>query len=91
MQKRILEIHQEIVRRYGHHPSFGGISLSIHDGSWTSLSGGDADTYVYALSGLALVVAAIAAPEGLTGVVRAGRTRLGRGPARPAVAVEVAP
>jgi hypothetical protein len=44
VQKRILEIHQEIVRRYGHHPSFGGISLSIHDGSWTSLSGGDAET-----------------------------------------------
>ncbi len=65
----------------------GGLVTALgHD-----LSGGDADTYVYALSGLALVVAAIAAPEGLTGVVRAGRTRLGRGPARPAVAVEVAP
>jgi branched-chain amino acid transport system permease protein len=41
------------------------------------LTGGDADTYVFALSGLALIVTAINAPEGITGVARslAGRVR----------------
>ena len=34
------------------------------------LTGGDANTYVFALSGIALIVTAITAPEGITGVVR---------------------
>jgi ABC-type branched-subunit amino acid transport system permease subunit len=37
-------------------------------------SGGDTGPHVFAVSGLALVVAAVAAPEGITGVVR-GRLR----------------
>jgi len=41
VQNRILEIHRELVRRYSHHESFGGVSLSIHDMSWASLSGND--------------------------------------------------
>jgi hypothetical protein len=33
-------------------------------------TGGKADTYVFAISGLSLIVTAITAPEGLTGLVR---------------------
>lgn len=33
-------------------------------------SGGDSDPYVFAISGVALIVTAIAAPEGLTGLFR---------------------
>lgn len=39
VQNRVLEIIQEIVERYGHHESFGGISVSLHDGSWICYSG----------------------------------------------------
>ena len=42
-------------------------------------SGGDANPYVFAISGLALIVTAIAAPEGLTGLMRR-RARAGRRP-----------
>jgi branched-subunit amino acid ABC-type transport system permease component len=42
------------------------------------LTGGNADTYVFAISGLALIVTAIAAPEGITGLVRTGGRRLRR-------------
>ena len=41
----------------------------------------EANTYVFAISGLALIAAAIWAPEGLTGLVRVGVARLGRVPA----------
>jgi branched-subunit amino acid ABC-type transport system permease component len=40
------------------------------------LTGGNANTYVFAISGLALIVTAIAAPEGITGLVRTGARRL---------------
>lgn len=40
-----------------------------------SRGGGDADTYVFAFSGIALILTAIFAPEGITGLVRA---RVGR-------------
>ncbi|MFN8017573.1 MAG: ABC transporter permease [Acidimicrobiales bacterium] len=43
-------------------------------------SSGNANTYVFAISGVALIVMAIAAPEGLTGLVRAGWHRLFRRP-----------
>lgn len=37
----------------------------------SSRTGGAADTYVFAISGIALIVTAIFAPEGITGLVRA--------------------
>lgn len=40
------------------------------------LSGSDANSYTFAISGLALVVAAIAAPDGITGVIRQSVRRL---------------
>jgi branched-subunit amino acid ABC-type transport system permease component len=43
------------------------------------LSGGEAGTYVYAVSGVALIVTAIAAPEGLTGLARRRLGGLRRG------------
>lgn len=43
VQRRVLELHREIIRRYGHHRSFGGISLAIHDQSWCSLPVTDPD------------------------------------------------
>ena len=46
--------------------------------SSNDITGGDANTYVFAISGLALIVTAIAAPEGITGLVRTGVARLGR-------------
>lgn len=42
------------------------------------LTGGDANTYVFAISGLALIVTAITAPEGITGLVRSAGTRVRR-------------
>ncbi|HRW38368.1 MAG: ABC transporter permease [Acidimicrobiales bacterium] len=36
----------------------------------SSKGGGDADTYVFAISGIALILTAIFAPEGITGLVR---------------------
>jgi ABC-type branched-subunit amino acid transport system permease subunit len=36
----------------------------------SSRSGGDADTYVFAISGVALILTSIFAPEGITGLVR---------------------
>jgi ABC-type branched-subunit amino acid transport system permease subunit len=54
----------------------------------TALGGGsgEADTYVFAISGLALIVTAITAPEGLTGLVRGRIARLRS--ARPRVAAD---
>ena len=46
------------------------------------LSGGDANPYVFAISGIALILTAIAAPEGLTGLVRNGLARVRRLPVR---------
>lgn len=42
-----------------------------------ALSGGDANDYVYALSGLALIATAIVAPDGISGVVRTRLAALG--------------
>ena len=53
-----------------------GIAVAVID----DLSGAEANTYVFAISGLALIAAAIWAPEGLTGLVRIGVARLGRVP-----------
>jgi branched-subunit amino acid ABC-type transport system permease component len=55
----------------------------------SSRTGTDADTYVFAISGIALIVTAIFAPEGLTGLVRNQWHRLRRPAeaARPAAAV----
>ncbi len=39
-------------------------------------TGGEADRYIFAISGVLLVVTAIAAPEGITGLVRNGLRRL---------------
>ena len=47
------------------------------------LTGGDANTYVFAVSGLALIMTAITAPEGITGLVRSAAARLGRGTPTP--------
>jgi branched-subunit amino acid ABC-type transport system permease component len=44
----------------------------------SSRTGTDADTYVFAISGIALIVTAIFAPEGLTGLVRNQWHRLRR-------------
>ena len=47
------------------------------------LSGGDVGNYVFATSGIALILTAIFAPEGVTGLARAGMVRLrprGAGP-----------
>lgn len=41
-------------------------------------TGGDVDRYIFAISGVLLVVAAISAPEGITGLVRTGLRRLQR-------------
>lgn len=41
-------------------------------------TGGDADRYLFAISGVLLVVTAISAPEGITGLVRNGLGRLRR-------------
>ena len=49
-----------------------GIATALSD----HLTGGDANTYVFAISGLALIVTAITAPEGITGLVRSGIARL---------------
>ena len=57
-----------------------GIAVAVID----DLSGSEANTYVFAISGLALIAAAIWAPEGLTGLVRAGVSRLGRVASTPA-------
>jgi branched-subunit amino acid ABC-type transport system permease component len=48
----------------------------------SSRSGGDADTYVFAISGIALILTSIFAPEGITGLVRARVARLRDGLAR---------
>jgi branched-subunit amino acid ABC-type transport system permease component len=40
------------------------------------LTGGDANTDVFAISGLALIVTAITAPEGITGLIRSGAARV---------------
>lgn len=52
------------------------------------LSGGDANEYVYALSGIALILTAILAPDGLSGIARDRSRRVGtdRRAATPAVA-----
>ena len=42
------------------------------------VTGGDANTYVFAISGIALIVTAITAPEGITGVVRSVAVSLRR-------------
>ena len=54
------------------------------------LTGGDANTYVFAISGLALIVTAITAPEGITGLVRSAAGRRRRAPGAAAAASEVA-
>lgn len=51
-----------------------GISTAVAN----DLSGGDANAYVFAISGLALIVTAINAPEGLMGLVRSRFARLRR-------------
>jgi branched-subunit amino acid ABC-type transport system permease component len=56
-----------------------GIYVAVID----DLTGSDANTYVFAVSGLALIAAAIWAPEGVTGLVRAGLARLRRDPVAP--------
>jgi branched-subunit amino acid ABC-type transport system permease component len=67
----------------------------IYTAVTNDLTGGDANPYVFALSGLALIVTAITAPEGMTGVVRSAATRLRRraagSPASSPVAEGVAP
>ena len=42
----------------------------IYTAFTNDITGGDANPYVFALSGLALIITAITAPEGMTGVVR---------------------
>lgn len=49
----------------------------------TELSGGDVGKYVFATSGIALILTAIFAPEGLTGLARRALGRLGSLRARP--------
>lgn len=46
------------------------------------VSGGDVGRYVFAMSGVALIVTAIFAPDGLTGLVRHGVSRARRGSER---------
>ena len=48
----------------------------IYTAFMNDLTGGDANTYVFAISGLALIVTAITAPEGITGLVRSAASRL---------------
>jgi branched-subunit amino acid ABC-type transport system permease component len=60
-----------------------GIVTMLLDGP----TGGDADRYVFAVSGVLLVVAAISAPEGITGLVRNGLRRARRGGPEPSHAV----
>lgn len=55
----------------------------IYTAFMNDLTGGDANTYVFAVSGLALIVTAITAPEGITGLVRSAAARLGRGTPTP--------
>jgi ABC-type branched-subunit amino acid transport system permease subunit len=43
------------------------------------VSGGDVGRYVFAMSGIALIVTAIFAPDGLTGLFRKGLARASRG------------
>jgi ABC-type branched-subunit amino acid transport system permease subunit len=62
----------------------------IYTAFMNRLSGGDANTYVFAISGLALIVTAITAPEGITGLIRSAGSRLARRPAVEPVAVEAA-
>jgi branched-subunit amino acid ABC-type transport system permease component len=54
----------------------------IYTAFTNDITGGDANPYVFALSGLALIITAITAPEGMTGVVRGmvagARERVGR-------------
>ena len=50
----------------------------IYTAFMNDLSGGDANTYVFAISGLALIVTAIIAPEGITGLVRKAAARATR-------------
>jgi branched-chain amino acid transport system permease protein len=50
----------------------------IYTAFMNDLSGGDANTYVFAISGLALIVTAITAPEGITGLVRKAAARATR-------------
>ena len=51
--------------------------LMTQAGVLTSLSGGGgtSDQYVYVTSGLLLIVVAVAAPEGLTGIAQRGLAR----------------
>lgn len=53
----------------------------IYTAFMNRLTGGNANTYVFAVSGLALIVTAITAPEGITGLARKGVARLQRPPA----------
>ncbi len=63
----------------------------IFTAAMNDLSGGDANPYVFAISGIALIVTAIAAPEGITGVVRSAVARLRPSrPLAPGPAAEVA-
>jgi branched-subunit amino acid ABC-type transport system permease component len=55
----------------------------IYTAFMNDLTGGDANTYVFAVSGLALIMTAITAPEGITGLVRSAAARLGRGTPTP--------
>lgn len=60
--------------------SIGGALLAAamtQSGLLTSLGGGESSEYVFAISGLALIVTAIAVPDGITGAVRQGVARLG--------------
>jgi ABC-type branched-subunit amino acid transport system permease subunit len=62
----------------------------IYTAVTNDLTGGDANPYVFALSGLALIVTAITAPEGMTGVVRAGAANVRRRVGRPSAPTPVA-
>ncbi len=57
----------------------------------TELSGGDVGRYVFATSGIALILTAIFAPEGLTGLARDGIDRLRTDGARRGARTEPAP
>lgn len=48
----------------------------IFTATMNDLSGGDANPYVFAISGIALIVTAITAPEGITGLVRNAWSRV---------------
>jgi ABC-type branched-subunit amino acid transport system permease subunit len=56
----------------------GGVATTAVDAA----TGGEAGEYVFALTGVALVVVAISAPDGVVGLARRGARRLARSPDR---------